>query len=72
MAITIKHPDGKADGSVACSGTVNYLCYGPPTNGYPFTKGVYIAQVSGATGTYRWLENINTPGVASPASFSYA
>ena len=71
MAVTIKHIHGKPDESVSPSGTVSYIVFGPPNNGYPFTKGVYIAQIAGATGTYRWLENVNTPGVASPGSWSY-
>jgi len=73
MAITVKHRDGKADESPSPSGTVTFMVYGPPPSGNPNHKGVFMAQVAGATGTYRFTgEELWTPGVASPSSWSYA
>lgn len=72
MAVTIKHGNGKPDESQSPTGTVSYIVYGPPPSGNPNHKGVFIAQVAGASGTYRYLEEIWTPATASPSSWSYA
>lgn len=69
MAITVKHPNGKADStSVTPTGTQSLHLIGAPASGNPFTQGIYIKQVDGASGTYRWLEDRKTPGTASPAA----
>lgn len=72
MAITVKGRDGKADASVTPTGTQSLTLFGPPMSGNPQTKGIYLVSVAGATGTYRHLEDVQTPGTASPSSFTYA
>lgn len=72
MACTIKNRDGRADSSVTPTGTESLHLYGPPHSGNPNAKGVYIRQVAGASGIWRHLEDLQTPGVASPTTFTYA
>jgi hypothetical protein len=73
MAITVKHGNGKADESPSPTGSVTFQVYGPPPSGNPFHRGIYVAQVAGASGTYRFTgEEQWTPGVASPSTWVYA
>lgn len=72
MAHTIKNPYGKADASVTISGTEATYAFGPPSDGAAFTRGVYIRQVDGSSGTWRWIHNEATPGTASPTTYSFA
>lgn len=68
MAVTVKHKDGKADLTPSPTGMQSGIVYGPPVSGNPFTKGVYIKQ--DAT-TYRWIEDLQTPGTAAPGTWMY-
>ena len=74
MACTMKHPNGQADVTgVTPTGTASYLVYGPPPSGNPNRKGVFICQSTpGTSGTYRFLEEVWTPGVASPSTWVFA
>lgn len=71
MPHTIKNANGKADGSVTINGTETIWATGPPQSGAAFTRGLYIRQVAGASGTWRWVEDQSTPGVASPSTFNF-
>jgi hypothetical protein len=75
MAATIKHANGHGDEtgvSITGTATLNHLVYGPPPSGRPQTKGVFILQSgSAANGTYRALEEIWTPGTASPSGYTF-
>lgn len=72
MAHTIKFGEGKADASVTISGTEWITAYGPPSKGQAQHRGLYQRQVSGSSGTWRWVEDQPTPGIASPTSYSFA
>jgi hypothetical protein len=73
MSVTIKHGTGKADETQSPTGTVSHQVYGPPPSGNPNHRGVFVAQVAGASGTYRFTgEEQWTPGTASPSTWVYA
>jgi hypothetical protein len=78
MAHTIKVPTGQltqgggnSDVSATISGTEARHAFGPPSMGQGFMRGVYIKQVAGAAGTWRWLYDQMTPGVASPTTYAF-
>lgn len=72
MAVTVKHTSGKADEAPTPTGTVGPILFGPPPSGNPNKKGLYVAQIGGATGTYRFIEEIWIGSTASPSAWSYA
>jgi len=72
VPITVKKRNGQPDDSVTPTGTQTFRMFGPPATGNGFQKGVYEQQVAGASGTYRHIEDVNTPGVASPSTYTYA
>jgi hypothetical protein len=72
MAHTIKLPNGTADASVTISGTETTYAFGPPSSGQGQYRGVFIRQVSGASGTWRWTYDEPTPGTDAPTTYSFA
>lgn len=78
MAQTIAFDRGQADATVTIgvdnlnSGeTRGKFVSGPPSRGQRFHRGIYMAQVDSATGTWRWVRDEPTPGTASPTDYQF-
>lgn len=71
MARTIDAGE-KGQSTQAISGaTEGRFAIGPPKSGALQHRGIYIRQVAGANGTWRWVEDQPTPGTASPTTYSF-
>lgn len=73
MAHTIKNKLAST-AAPSVSGSVTGTVYGPPENGYPHYRGVYVWESgTGSSRTYRWIEDEYCGNdVTSPTSYSFA
>lgn len=71
MAHTIDSGE-KGTATTTITGTESRFAYGPPKFGARFTRGVYMRQTGGSSGTWVWKYDEPTPGSASPFAWSFA
>lgn len=73
MAHTIKDRNGNT-ASPSVSGTSSGTAYGPPENGYPHYRGVYVNESgTGTARTMRWMRDEYMGAQdTSPTSYSFS